>query len=160
MRTKPPRIDRSHRPLPSSHECQHGISGTKDPACRDGIPVAPQGAGRGVILNLPMPRTRKRSRYSLDDARFEIAKMRDQLGLQDKDVYLGIGMGQTTFSRKMAGVRDFEIAELGDIADFFSRETRRPLPGWPFLSERECAYIEARVPEVGGRGPDSPARGG
>jgi hypothetical protein len=105
-----------------------------------------------------MARTRKRSRYSLDDARFEIAKMRDHLGLQDKDVYLGIGMAQATFSRKMSGARDFEVSELGDIADFFSRETGRALPGWPFLGERECAYM-ARVPEIGGRGPDSPFRG-
>jgi hypothetical protein len=120
--------------------------------------VTPQGARTGAILSLPMARTRKRSRYSLDDVRFEIAKMRDQLDLQDKDIYLGIGMGQTTFSRKMAGVRDFEVDEIGHIADFFARETGRPLLGWPFVSGAECTYIEANVPGLRRTAGDGPSR--
>jgi hypothetical protein len=96
-----------------------------------------------------MARTRKRSRYSHDDVLFEIGTMRDHLDLQDKDIYLGIGMTQSAFSRKMTGVRRFTVEEIGDIADFFAGVTGRVLPGWPFLSSKECAYIEENLPGLG-----------
>lgn len=92
--------------------------------------------------------TRRRAgagRYSLDDVLFEIAAMRRKCGLQDKDIFLSIGMSQTSFSRKMAGARDFSIEEIGRIADFFSARTSRALPGWPFVPDQVCAIIEARV---------------
>jgi hypothetical protein len=90
-----------------------------------------------------MPAPAKRaSRYSMDRCLLEIATMRDHLGLQDKDVFLSIGMTQATFSRKMAGVRKFTVEELGAIADYFAEQTGRTLPGWPLLSEQHCRTLE------------------
>lgn len=95
-----------------------------------------------------MARTRKPkppSRYSMDACIFEIASMRDRLGLQDKDIFLSIRMSQTAFSRKMAGARKFSVEELGRIADYFAQHTGRVLPGWPVLSDGTCQIIEARA---------------
>lgn len=92
-----------------------------------------------------MSRPRKRSRYSKDACTLEIAAMRDRLGLQDKDIFLSIGMAQASFSRKMAGVRRFTVEELGQIADYFAAHTGRVLPGWPFLNNETCRIIEAQV---------------
>jgi hypothetical protein len=104
-------------------------------------------AGRRVGMFRAMPRTA--SRYRMDACTFEIALMRDRLGLQDKDIFMSIGMEQGTFSRKMAGVRRFTVEELGQIADFFAEHTGRRLPGWPFVADAECRIIEARVYEPG-----------
>lgn len=97
--------------------------------------------GIGMVSGVP----RIASRYRMDAACLEIAMMRDRLGLQDKDVFMSIGMEQGTFSRKMAGVRRFTVEELGQIADFFSAQTGRRLPGWPFVTDAECRIIESRV---------------
>lgn len=85
------------------------------------------------------------SRYRMDACLFEIAAMRDRLDLQDKDIFMSIGMEQANFSRKMSGARRFTVEELGMIADFFAQKTGRALPGWPFLSDGECKIIESRV---------------
>lgn len=85
------------------------------------------------------------SRYSMDSAIFEIASMRDRLGLQDKDIFLSVGMTQTAFSRKMAGARKFTVEEMGRIADYFAQLTGRVLPGWPLVGDEACRIIEART---------------
>lgn len=89
--------------------------------------------------------SRAPSRYRMDACVLEIAAMRDRLDLQDKDIFLSIGMRQPSFSRKMAGVRAFTVEELGRIADYFSKVTGRELPGWPFVSDDACRIIEAHV---------------
>lgn len=86
-----------------------------------------------------------RSRYSMDACRFEVAAMRDRLDLQDKDIYLSIDMPQAQFSKKITGVLDFSVEELGQIADFFAEKTGRVLPGWPFVADAACKIIETRV---------------
>lgn len=93
------------------------------------------------------------SRYSLDRCVLEIAAMRDRLGLQDKDIWMELGIDQGQFSRKMAnaGQSRFRVDELGAIADLFARLTGRLLPGWPFVSERECAWMERGVPGAANR---------
>ena len=95
-----------------------------------------------MISAVPKPR------YSMDACRFEIAAMRDRLGLQDKDIYLSIGMPQAQFSKKITGVLEFSVEELGQVADFFSGHLGRALPGWPFVADEACRIIEARVYSV------------
>jgi len=137
---------------PCTHECRYGMSTLKREDHRLDMP--PQhAASRRAGMSPGMAPTA--SRYRMDACILEIAALRDREGLQDKDIFLSIGMEQTTFSRKMSGIRKFSVEELGQIADFFSAHTGRPLPGWPFISETTCAIIEARVygPHPGTQGP-------
>lgn len=70
--------------------------------------------------------------------------MRDREDVQDKEIALACGISTSQFSHKMANVKksSFSVEELGRIADFFSERTGRLLPGWPLVSERECAMVE------------------
>ncbi len=61
---------------------------------------------------------------------------------------LSIGMSQTSFSKKMSGARGFEVEELGQIADYFSSVTGRPLAGWPFVGSIACREIEDAMEEA------------
>jgi transcriptional regulator with XRE-family HTH domain len=103
-----------------------------------------------------MPTKRRRStagRYSLDRCIIEIAAMRDARGMQDKEIAHACGISPPQFSHKMANASrsSFSVEELGRIADYFAQETGRLLPGWPFVSERECALVE-RALRPGGSG--------
>ena len=86
-------------------------------------------------------------RYSLDDVVLEIAKLRERLGLRDRDVYEACGISQPQWAHKMAnaGKSRFTVRELGLVADFFSRKLRRPLSGWPMVPLAVCDEMEAAL---------------
>ena len=96
----------------------------------------------------PLPRNRGPvGRYSLDAVVLEIARLREQLGLRDRDVYEACGISQPQWAHKMAnaGKSHFTLRELGLVADFFSRQLHRPLPGWPVVPLAVCDEIEAAL---------------
>ena len=86
-------------------------------------------------------------RYSLDDVVLEIVKLRERLGLRDRDIYEACGISQPQWAHKMANASKshFSLRELGLVADFFSRQLGRPLTGWPMVPLAVCDQMEAAL---------------
>lgn len=132
--------------LPLGHEFRFGIFEAKREGARivmSRVGLAQRGNGMlAARMTKPKEAGPPLGRYSHDRCLVEIAEMTERSGLDDKAVHLGIGMKQTTYSKKASGGRRFTIEELGRIADFFSRLTGRPLQGWPFVSNDACLQAE------------------
>jgi hypothetical protein len=67
-------------------------------------------------------------------------------GLLQKEVALGVGISETTFSQKMRGIRShFYEDEFDDLANFFRKRTGRPLIGFPHLDWQLMESCDRKV---------------
>lgn len=96
------------------------------------------------MRGVPRPSPVKSSRYLAADIVERIERMRVACGLEPPDIYRGIGMKQTAWWRKWHGKGStFSTAELGAIAEFFSRKTGKALTGWPIVDSETSDLLDA-----------------
>lgn len=94
----------------------------------------------------PKPkRIRQGGRYDYRTVTRAIERMRAEAGVERKELFDAVGIAQSQYSKKLSGeLSTFSLREFGDIADFFSKRTGRPLIGWPFVAPEVSDLLDPK----------------
>ncbi len=89
------------------------------------------------------------SRFSHERALLNVRGMISKTGTRQKDVAAAIGLSESSFTQKLRAIRNhFTLEELGRIGEYFSRQTTKPLTGWPLYDERYADLIDAGIAQL------------